>query len=184
MTKRLTALDLAEYRANEKARAALESEGVHLNKYIPHIPTLKQQPAMALGDREVYYGGAAGGGKSDWLLMGALQHADKAGYAALLLRRTFADLALPGALMDRAREWLVGTDAKWLDREKTWKFPGGATLTFGYLEDEADKYRYQSAEFQYCGFDEVTQFSKTQYEYLFSRLRRLRDVEIPIRMWS
>ena len=45
--------------------------------------------------------------------------------------------------------------------------------TFGYLESERDKYRYQSSEVQYIGFDELTQFAESQYLYLFSRLRRL-----------
>jgi len=61
-------------------------------------------------------------------------------------------------------------------------FPSGARLTFGNLEYERVKYRYQSAEFQYIGFDELTQFTETQYRYLFSRLRRLEGVNIPLRM--
>jgi predicted phage terminase large subunit-like protein len=60
-------------------------------------------------------------------------------------------------------------------------FPSGATLTFGYLRTEADKYRYQGAEFQFVGFDELTQFNETQYRYLLSRLRRLQGSHIPIR---
>ena len=95
--------------------------------------------------------------------MGALQFVDVPGYAAILFRRTYADLSLPGALMDRAKEWLAGTAARWSDKEKTWHFPSGATLTFGYLEHEDDKYRYQSSEFQFLGFDELTQFSEAQF---------------------
>ncbi len=153
-----------------------------MTKYIPHRPTAKQQAFLLLECLEAMYGGAAGGGKSDALLMTALQYVDVAGYSALLLRRTFADLALPGALMERSSDWLAGTDAKWDDREKTWSFPEGATLTFGYLATEKDKYRYQSAEFQFIGFDELTQFSESQYRYLFSRLRRGDGVDVPLRM--
>lgn len=128
------------------------------------------------------YGGSAGGGKSEALLMAALQYVDRPGYAALLLRRSYGALALPSALMDRGKEWLSNTDAHWRDQTKTWTFPSGATLTFGYLKNEADKYRYQSAEFQFIGFDELTQFPESQYTYMFSRLRRLAGVNIPIRM--
>ncbi len=135
-----------------------------------------------LKSEEAFYGGAAGGGKSDALLMAALQYVDYPGYSAILFRRTYADLSLPGALMDRAREWLAETDARWKDSEKTWVFPSGATITFGYLENEQDKFRYQGAEFQFCGFDEATQFTETQYRYLFSRLRRLAGSAIPVRM--
>lgn len=128
------------------------------------------------------YGGAAGGGKSDALLMGALQFVDVPGYRAIIFRRTYADLALPGALMDRAHEWLASSGARWNSQSKTWTFPSGATVGFGYLDTEQTKFRYQGAEFQYIAFDELTQFEETQYRYLFSRLRRLAGVEVPLRM--
>lgn len=86
--------------------------------------------------------------------------------------------------MDRALEWLGGTQAHWNSMKHIWTFPSTATLTFGNLEHEKDKFRYQSAEFQYIGFDELTQFTETQYRYLFSRLRRLEDSFIPLRMRS
>lgn len=159
-----------------------------LHAYWPNLPSVSAQQAAfltleAFGVVEGFYGGAAGGGKSDALLAGALQYTDRAGYAALILRRSYTDLALPGAAMARSKEWLHGK-AKWRDRDKTWLFPSGATLTFGYLEQEADVYRYQSSEFQFIGFDELTQFSEWQYLYLFSRLRRTVDVDAPLRMRS
>ena len=152
------------------------------NPWIPHDPTPKQAEFLLMPDLEMLYGGSAGGGKSDALLMAALQYVDVPSYAAILFRRTYTDLALPGALMDRAHEWLQGTGAHWSERNKTWTFPSGATLSFGYLESENDKYRYQSAEFQFIGFDELTQFTEAQYRYLFSRLRRLEGSSIPLRM--
>jgi predicted phage terminase large subunit-like protein len=113
--------------------------------------------------------------------MAALQWINTPGYAALLLRRTYTDLSLPGALMDRAFGWFKSTAARWIDKDKTWRFPSGSTLTFGYLESENDKYRYQSSEFQFVGIDEATQFEESQYLYLFSRLRRLKGFDVPIR---
>lgn len=152
-------------------------------RYIPHSPTARQAAFLCLPHREALYGGAAGGGKSDALLMAALQYVDVPGYAALILRRSYADLALPGAIMDRAHSWLAGTDAKWDGNDKTYTFPkSGATLTFGYLQTERDKYRYQSSEFQSISFDELTQFSEAEYTFLFSRLRRSAGVNVPLRM--
>ena len=65
-----------------------------------------------------------------------------------------------------------------------WTFPSGSTLTFGYLDSDADKYRYQGAAFQFIGFDELTQFQEAGYRYLFSRLRRVHTVDVPLRMRS
>jgi predicted phage terminase large subunit-like protein len=152
------------------------------NRWLAHKPTPKQGYFLTLPHGEALFGGAAGGGKSDALLMGALQYVDVPGYAALILRRSFADLSLPEAIMARSKEWLGGTAAHWSDQTKTWRFPSSATVTFGYLEHEEDKLRYQGAAFQYIGFDELTQFSETQYRYLFSRLRRLHTTPVPIRM--
>lgn len=154
------------------------------NPWIRHRPTLPQADFLTHPAAEVLYGGAAGGGKSDALLMAALQFVEIPGYAALLLRRSYADLALPGALMDRARSWLTGTAARWDGTLHRWQFPAGSTLQFGYLQHEADRYRYQSAEFQYVGFDELTQFPETCYTYLHSRLRRLAGWSVPLRMRS
>lgn len=166
---------------SEKA-ALLTRLTPRLTPYIKQTPTPPQAAFLLTDELEVLFGGAAGPGKSSGLLMAALQYVDTPGYAALLLRRTFKELAMPGALIDRADEWLRPTDARWLPTEMTWAFPSGATLSFGHLNYEQDKYQYQSAEFQFVGFDELTQFSETMYAYLFSRLRRLSTSAIPIRM--
>jgi hypothetical protein len=115
--------------------------------------------------------------------MAALQYVDQPNYAAVLFRRSYTDLGLPGALMDRAAEWLTDTPAKW-DRERhTWHFPSGASLTFGYIQTPKDKWRYQSAEFQFVGWDEITEFPDDDaYTFLFSRLRRLEGSNIPLRV--
>jgi len=129
----------------------------------------------------VLYGGAGGGGKSSALLMAALQFVQIPGYSAMLLRRTYADLAKSGALMDRAADWLSGR-ARWNGTEHRWTFPSGAILEFGYLDNERDRDNYRSAEYQFIGFDEVTTFREADYRFLFSRLRRLKASPIPIRM--
>lgn len=150
------------------------------NPLIPHLPTTRQIRFLELESLDALYGGAAGGGKSDALLMAALQFAAVPGYSALILRRTFADLKLSGSLIDRSDEWLRGK-ARWNGQEHRWRFSSGATLQFGYCDHEGDEQRYRGSEFQFIGLDEATQFTETQIRFLFSRLRRRRSIPVPMR---
>ena len=154
------------------------------NSYIPHTPTPKQREFLYKGKPEALYGGSAGGGKSDLLLMGALQYVTEPDYAALLLRRTYPQLSLPGGLLPRSKEWLKPTDAHWSGDLKEWRFPNGAVVAFGHIQHDDDIYNYQSSEFHYVGFDELTQFTEEQYTYMHSRTRRAEGSNIPIRVWS
>ena len=150
---------------------------------LPHPPSAKQRQFLALDCLEAFYGGAAGGGKSEALLMAALQHVHQPGYAALILRKDTQRLALAGGLIPRSHEWLHD-QAVWNAGRRQWKFPSGATLSFGYLAHPLDKYRYGSSEFQFIGFDELTEFAEEDYLFLFSRLRKVKDLNVPLRMRS
>jgi predicted phage terminase large subunit-like protein len=156
-------------------------------KYCPHMPTNKQVAALLLVDvPELFYGGAGGGGKTEFLLMDALQYVDMPSYRALILRADYPRLSLPGAIMDRAREWWIPLGVSWSETTKTFTFPSGAQIVFGYLASVNDKYRYGSSEFQFVAFDELTEFAREEdYTFLFSRLRRTRDgraSHLPLRM--
>ena len=158
-----------------------------LTKYIPITPTPKQSAFLLMSFiKEILYGGAAGGGKSVGQLAAALQYVDIPGYSAILFRKTYADLALPGALIDISKQWLMpfveSKEVKWFEKDKKYIFPSGASLNFGYLESVNDCYRYQGAEFQYIGMDEVTHINPGNYKYLFSRLRRPMSMsDVPLR---
>lgn len=157
-----------------------------LTKYIPFDPTPKQTAFLVMNNvKEVLFGGAAGGGKSIAQLMAALQFVDVPGYSAILFRKTYSDLSLPGALIAISKEWLMPfVDKKeihWSEKDKKYTFPSGATLAFGYLEGSNDCFRYQGAAFQYIGFDECTHIAPANYRYLFSRLRKTKDLNVPLR---
>jgi len=134
---------------------------------------------------ECLYGGAAGGGKSDSLLIEALRYAHVPGYTALILRRTFPQLSQAKGLIPRSQE-LLNSVAKWSSERATWTFPSGATLAFGHMQYENDMYDYQGSAYAFIGFDELTHFTEPMYRYLFSRARtmaRLPDGRVlPVRV--
>ena len=156
--------------------------------YCPEEPSLTQRVFLRTYALEALFGGAAGGGKSSALLMSALQYVDVPNYSAILFRKTFADLSLPGALMDRARDWLAPQDdVHWNANSYVFTFPSGARISFGYLNNVNDYLRYKGAEFQFIGMDEVTEIREQDYRYLFSRLRRPSSgplSQVPLRMRS
>lgn len=125
---------------------------------------------------EALYGGAAGGGKSQGILAGALRFVDRPSYRALLLRRT--EKELKRTLVDDAQDMYRGIGES-RQGGLLWVFPSGARILMSGLEHEDDRFRFGSAAFQYIGFDELSTFTKKQYEFLFSRCRVRGDPTIP-----
>jgi predicted phage terminase large subunit-like protein len=154
--------------------------------YCPEQPSITQRVFLRTNALEGLFGGAAGGGKSSALLMSAMQYVDVPNYSAILFRRTYADLSLPGALMDRFKDWIGGVEEiHWNANSYVATFPSGARISFGYLNNTNDYLRYKGSEFQFIGMDEVTEIRENDYRYLFSRLRRPASgalSQVPLRM--
>ena len=130
-----------------------------------------QTDFLAAGEQDVLYGGAAGGGKSFAMLVDPLRFMNRSEHRALLLRRSMPELR---ELIDKSRELYTKAfpGAKFREVEKVWKFPSGATLEFGYLDRDADVYRYQGQSYSWIGIDELTQYpTEFPLQYLQSRLR-------------
>ncbi len=140
-----------------------------------------QSDFLASSEREVFYGGARGGGKSYAMLVDPLRYCDKQHHRALLIRRTMPELR---DLINHSQQLYSKAypGAKWREQEKEWRFPSGARIEFGYAENLTDALRYQGQSYTWIGIDELPQYPTPDiYNFLRSSLRSV-DPEIPVYM--
>ena len=140
-----------------------------------------QTDFLGASEREVLYGGAAGGGKSYGLLADPLRYFSNGNFNGLILRRTNDELR---ELVWKSQELYPKAfpGAKWQEKKSQWVFPSGAKLWMTYLEREEDVLRYQGQAFSYIAFDELTQHATPfAWNYMRSRLRTT-DKSLPIFM--
>lgn len=145
-------------------------------------PTDRQAEFLAANEDEVLYGGSAGGGKTDALVIDALggqcRAVEQAEYRALLLRRTYPELK---EVVDRTQAIYPRAYPGSRFVEPEWRFPSGARLELGYCDRDQDVMRYQSRQFQWIGWEELAQWeSPYPYTYMLSRLRRPERLDIPV----
>jgi predicted phage terminase large subunit-like protein len=138
-----------------------------------------QERFLSSGAYEALYGGAAGGGKTEALVMGVLRWLEEATFRALILRRTYPELVRD--IIPLSWEHYPNHGGRYNKSEKTWRFPSGAAVEFGHVEHEDDVHGYQGLEAQYLAFDELTSFTEKQYLYLTSRLRSSKGIPVRIR---
>ena len=140
-----------------------------------------QTQFLASAEREVFYGGARGGGKSYAMLVDPLRYCTKQNHRALLIRKTMPELRD----MITHSQRLYGKaypGARWREQEKEWRFPSGARIEFGYAENMTDVLRYQGQSYTWIGIDELPQYPTPDiYNFLRSSLRSV-DPEIPVFM--
>jgi hypothetical protein len=134
-----------------------------------------QTDFLSAPEQEVLYGGAAGGGKSYAMLADPVRYFNNPKARMLLVRRTTEELrelvAVSKELYPRAIPGI-----KFLERDKTWVAPSGATLWLSYLDREDDVSRYQGQAYTWIGFDELTQWpSPYAWDYMRTRLRTSKD---------
>ena len=138
-----------------------------------------QTEFLAAPEREVLFGGAAGGSKTYSLIADPLRYFGNGNFNGLLLRRTVDEL--------REIQWATQKlypqaykGAKWSAKASQWTFPSGARLWLTYLERPEDVLRYQGQAFSWIGWDELTQHpTDFAFSYMRSRLRTT-DPTLPL----
>lgn len=148
-------------------------------------PNPRQLEFLACADYEVLFGGAAGGGKSDALLVDAMggpfAGVQNKNWRAILFRRTFPELQ---DLIDRSHELypIAVPGAKYNKVDHVWTFPSGAKIYLGHLQHDADRFKYRGRNFNYIAFDELTLWATNKcWLYLQSR-NRSADRSLPCYM--
>lgn len=116
---------------------------------------------------ELFYGGAAGGGKTD-LICGL---ADNEHTRTLVLRREGTDLR---GIEQRMTEIAGGTDG-YNQQRREWKLGNDRVMELGSVQHEKDKYGYQGRPHDLKCFDEITQFTKSQYQYIIGWNRSTKE---------
>ena len=139
-----------------------------------------QTEFLSAGEQEVLYGGAAGGGKSFAMLADPVRYLNNPSFRGLLVRRSTEELReLISVSKQIYPEAIPGI--KFMERDKTWVAPSGATLWLSYLDRDDDVTRYQGQAFSWIGFDELTQWpSPYPWNYMRSRLRTTRDSNLKL----
>lgn len=133
-------------------------------------PHPMQAEFMSRNEYEALYGGAAGGGKSDAIVVEALRQVDNPNYRGIIFRKTYP----------QCRELIIKSirlykqafpKAEYNGSEHVWTFPSGAKIYFGSMPNSTSYLNYQGLSFSYIAFDELTHFTLEEYEYLISRNR-------------
>ncbi len=129
------------------------------------LPGPQMQAFFSEAD-ELFYGGAAGGGKSDLLL--GLSHTEH--YQTIIFRREFPQIK---GLEERMTE-IMGSTAGYNSQRKFWRLPGGRSLEFGSVPRLGDEVKYQGRPHDLKAFDEITHFLEAQYRFLIGWTRTSR----------
>ena len=130
-----------------------------------------QTEFLSANEREVLYGGSAGGGKSYAMLADPVRYLNNPNFRGLLVRRTTEELRELISVSKQLYPQAI-PNIKFMERDKTWVAPSGATLWLSYLDRDDDVTRYQGQAFSWIGFDELTQWpTPYPFDYMRSRLR-------------
>lgn len=156
-------------------------------------PNPKQEKFLAIPNdvKEAFYGGGAGSGKSEILLVYPIvrRYYQNPKFKQVFMRRTYPELR--NEIVPRSKEFYYKLGATFNKSEMSWCFPApdqyggrglsnyGAMVYLGHCENEDDVHQYDSMEINLFTPDELTSF--TEWIYLYIGLTRVRtsDPNLP-----
>lgn len=128
-----------------------------------------QTQALESEADEVFYGGAAGSGKTDLLLGLALTRQ----WSSIIYRREYGQLR---AIIERARA-MIGSRGRFNETSGVWRLDNGRIIELGAVQHEHDKDKFQGRPHAAKLFDELPQFTESQYRFLIGWNRTTRRDE-------
>lgn len=132
----------------------------------------KQEQFLSSNADIVFYGGAAGGGKTYAALIEPLRHVNNKNFSCIIFRRTSPQITTPGGLWDTALELYTALGAKDIrSPNRYFRFPSGAKIVMNHLQYDKTVYDYQGAQIPLIEFEELTHFSWKQFTYMLTRNR-------------
>lgn len=150
------------------ATGGVVSHGATPGWRYPYDPLPKQALASSYDVDELLFGGAAGPGKTDWMLAECVNTCLAVpNVKVLLLRNSFGELT--DEIIPRLTARIPPFVGKL--RGNYFVFYNGARIRLGYLERDDNKRRYIGAEYALIAYDELTLMPWSAYEFLRSRVR-------------
>lgn len=120
----------------------------------------------------VFYGGAAGSGKTVALLLDPLHYATRVkGFTTVIFRRTYPEITNPDGLWDESAKLYPHTGATEHKSGLRWTWPNLSSLKFAHMQHDKDVHTWQGSQIALICFDELTHFSMRQFFYMLSRNR-------------
>jgi hypothetical protein len=123
---------------------------------------------------ETFYGGAAGGGKTAALVAEAVTLClEYPGIPIYIFRRTIPELksSIVPEVRRQCADYIALGKLTYNGQDREFRFDNGSIIKLAYLDHPGDEFRYQGSEIPVALFDELTHFTKDQYEYIKTRVR-------------
>lgn len=131
----------------------------------------KQEEFLRCSADIVIYGGAAGGGKTFGLLLKAAEYYNKPDNTAVIFRRLTPTIKKPGGIWEASRKIYIPMGGKPNETELSYKWHKGLSLKFSHMQYEHTKFDWAGTELAFIGWEELTEFERSQFVFMFSRAR-------------